>query len=38
MEFFAAINCCSMAILDNIVTMDKTMVSYHTPETKKQSE
>ncbi len=24
-------------MLDNIVTMDETMVSYHTPETKKQS-
>jgi hypothetical protein len=26
-----------MAMLDCIVTMDKTVVSYHTPETKKQS-
>jgi hypothetical protein len=33
-EFVAAIIRCSMAMLDNIVTMDKTMVSYHTPETK----
>jgi hypothetical protein len=26
-----------IAILDNIVTMDETMVSYHMPETEKQS-
>ena len=36
-EFVAAVNRRSMAMLDNIVTMDETMVSYHTPETKKQS-
>jgi predicted HAD superfamily phosphohydrolase YqeG len=26
-----------MSILDNIVTMDETMVSYHSPQTKRQS-
>jgi hypothetical protein len=36
-EFVAAINRRSMAMLDRIVTMDETMVSYHTPETKKAS-
>jgi len=36
-EFIAAVHRRSMAMLDNIVTMDETMVSYHTPETKKQS-
>ncbi len=36
-EFVAAVNRRSMAMLDRIVTMDKTMVSYHTPETKKAS-
>jgi histone-lysine N-methyltransferase SETMAR len=36
-EFVAAVNRRSMAMLDNIVTMDETMVCYHTPQTKKQS-
>jgi hypothetical protein len=36
-EFVAAVQRRSMAMLDCIVTMDETMVSYHTPETKKQS-
>jgi histone-lysine N-methyltransferase SETMAR len=36
-EFVAAVNRRSMAMLDRIVTMDETMVSYHTPETKKAS-
>jgi hypothetical protein len=35
-EFIAAVHR-HFAMLDNIVTMDETMVSYHTPETKKQS-
>ncbi len=34
-EFVAAVNRRSMAMLDRIVTMDETMVSYHTPETKR---
>jgi hypothetical protein len=38
MEFIAAVNCCSMLMLDNIVTMNKGMVSYHTSQTKRQSE
>ncbi len=36
-EFVVAIQRRSMAMLDCIVTMDKTMVSYYTPETKNQS-
>jgi hypothetical protein len=32
--FIAAVQRRSMAMLDNIVTMDKTMVCHHTPETK----
>jgi hypothetical protein len=36
-DFIAAVHRRSKAMLDAIVTMDKTMVSYHTPETKKQS-
>ncbi len=36
-DFVAAIHRHSFTMLDNIVTMDETMVSYHTPETKKQS-
>jgi hypothetical protein len=36
-EFIAGIHCHSLAMLDNIVTMDETMVSYHTLEAKKQS-
>jgi hypothetical protein len=34
-EFFAAIHCYSLAMLDLIVTMDETMVCYHTPQIKK---
>jgi hypothetical protein len=37
MDFVAAIHCPSMAMLDNIVMMDETMVSYHMPQTKRQS-
>jgi histone-lysine N-methyltransferase SETMAR len=36
-EFVAAVTRRSKAMLDNIITMDETMVSYHTPETKRQS-
>ena len=36
-KFIAAVYRHSMAMLDRIVTMDETMVSYHTPETKRQS-
>jgi hypothetical protein len=36
-EFVAAVQRRSMVMLDCIITMDETMVSYHTPETKKQS-
>ena len=36
-DFVAAVHRHSMAWLNNIVTMDETMVSLHTPETKKQS-
>ena len=36
-KFIAAVYRHSMAMLDRIVTMDATMVSYHTPETKRQS-
>ena len=36
-DFVAAVNRQSKAMLGNIVTMDETMVSYHTPLTKKQS-
>jgi histone-lysine N-methyltransferase SETMAR len=36
-DFVAAIHRRSMAMLDNIITMDETMVSYHTPQTKRQS-
>jgi len=36
-EFVAAVRRHSKSMLDNIVTMDETMISYHTPETKKQS-
>ena len=37
-KFVAAVHRHSKSMLDNIVTMDETMISYHTPETKKQSE
>jgi len=36
-DFVAAVHRRSLHMLDCIVTMDETMVSYHTPETKKQS-
>jgi hypothetical protein len=36
-DFVAAVNRRSKAMLDNIITMDETMVSDHTPETKKSS-
>jgi hypothetical protein len=36
-DFIAAVHRRSKAMLDAIVTMDKTRVSYHTPKTKKQS-
>jgi Transposase (partial DDE domain) len=36
-DFVTAVNRRSKAMLDNIITMDETMVSYHTPETKKSS-
>ena len=36
-QFVTAVHRKSLAMLDDIVTMDETMVSFHTPETKKQS-
>jgi histone-lysine N-methyltransferase SETMAR len=36
-EFVTPVHCHSMAMLDNIMTMDETMVSYHTPQIKRQS-
>jgi histone-lysine N-methyltransferase SETMAR len=36
-KFLAAVQRRSMAMLDNIVTMDESAVSFHTPETKQQS-
>ncbi len=35
--FLAMVRRHSMSLLDNIVTMDKSAVSFHTPETKQQS-
>ncbi len=35
--FLAMVHCRSKAILENIVTMDESAVSFHTPETKQQS-
>jgi hypothetical protein len=35
-NFVAAVSRCSKAMLDSTVTMDKTMVSYHMPVTKKK--
>jgi histone-lysine N-methyltransferase SETMAR len=35
-DFVAAVQRRSMSMLEDIVTMDETMVCYHTPETKKQ--
>jgi hypothetical protein len=37
-EFVKAVHRHSLAMLDSIVTMDKTMVCYHTPQSKKQSQ
>jgi hypothetical protein len=37
-EFVMAVNRSSMTMLDQIITMDETMVSYHTPQTKRQSQ
>jgi histone-lysine N-methyltransferase SETMAR len=36
-DFLQLVQRQSMAVLDNIVTMDESAVSFHTPETKKQS-
>ncbi len=36
-EFVAAVDRSSMTMLDQIITMEETMVSYHTPQTKRQS-
>jgi histone-lysine N-methyltransferase SETMAR len=36
-KFVPAFDCSSMAMLDQIITMDETMLSYHTPQNKKQS-
>jgi hypothetical protein len=36
-DFVSAVHRCSMSTLDNTVMMDETMVSYHTPETMRQS-
>jgi prephenate dehydratase len=37
MEFVAAINHCSMLMLDNIMMMDEIVVLYYTPQIKRQS-
>ncbi len=37
-EFVMAVHCHSLAILGSIVTMNETMMCYHTPQTKKQSQ
>jgi hypothetical protein len=37
MDSVTAVHHCSMSMFDNIFIMDKIMVSYHTPETKRQS-
>jgi hypothetical protein len=34
-KFVAAVDHSSMTMLDQTITMDETMVSYHTPQTKK---
>jgi hypothetical protein len=34
----AAVHCCSLTMVDSVVTMDETMVSYYTQKTKKQSQ
>jgi hypothetical protein len=36
-EFVATIQRCGLSMLDNIVTMDETMVSYYAPDTQKMS-
>ncbi len=36
-NFIAAVEHSRLSILDNIVTMDETMISYYTPETKRMS-
>ncbi len=36
-DFLAMVRHHSMAILDNIVTMDESAILFHTPETKQQS-
>jgi hypothetical protein len=36
-DFVSIVHCHSMSMLDNIVMMDETMVSYHTPEAMRQS-
>jgi hypothetical protein len=36
-DFFDAVECSEVSMLDNMVTMDETMVSYYTPETKRMS-
>ncbi len=36
-EFVAKVDRSSMAMLDQIIMMDETMVSYHSPQTKRQS-
>jgi predicted component of type VI protein secretion system len=36
-EFLATVNCPSLVMLENIMTMSETMPSYHMPEMKKQS-
>jgi hypothetical protein len=38
LEFVKAVHRHSLAMLDSIVTMDETMVCYHTPQSKKQSQ
>jgi hypothetical protein len=36
-DFVAATFCCSVVTLDCIISLDETLVSYHTSATKKQS-
>jgi hypothetical protein len=36
-DFLAMARRCSMAILENVVTMDESAISFHTPKTKQQS-
>jgi hypothetical protein len=37
-EFLAMVRCRSVAMLDYIITMDESVVSFYTPETKQQSQ